>query len=316
MSTQGSPRKVIDWLNVLGVVVPVIFVVGGWTFGTMQPTDSAKIQFLIFALTAVFGFCLSNLIRNFDLAKKFEELSERELSKSSEIELKLDRVIAQSRILEKFTEDHELAAIELYVRWLSANKMLSQSVVEVAQFCEWQRQQIQNLLSARARECRDLEILVDDAVKELTSNTDLLVTIPKEEVTAISFEDTLFWVSDEGQRFLEAHKQVLARGVRITRIFVVKGSEEADLSSVMDEQAGLGIEVYVVELSAVQHLNPGDAVIYDKRLVRSGYDSVETRNNMFKRAKLIARQEVVTAELERAQALKAVAKKWPSNDKI
>lgn len=299
-----------DWISIVGILVPAIFVACGWMFGTLRPDDTSRILLITYASTAIFGFSLSNLIKNHELIRKMDKYMEVDLEYKSENSKKIDKVISDSRVLSSVLDDADLISVEQYARWLSANRALANEVSAVSAFCAWQRAQIQNMLSMKARECRDRELVVDDAVKELTSNTDLLLAVPEREVIAISFEDTPFWKSDEGAKFLEAHKEVIARGVHVTRIFVVKGAEEIDLKSIMDEQTKLGIEVYIVDYNSVQHLSPGDAVLYDKTILRKGYNSIETQNNMFKRARIIATKGVIEAEFERCQALKSMAKRW------
>ena len=307
-----SNERQHDLVNIAGVILPLIFVTAFSIVGLLVDEEGFRVPYIAVLCSVIFGFSLSNLIRNFDLARRFEKFTETETDALSGIETKLDLVVRNSRVLGTLVEENDLESLERFARWLSANRSLSTDVGEISDFCEWQRMQVLSLLSTKARECRDKEVLIDDPVKELNSNTALLASVPQEQVIAVSFEDTPFWLSDEGQRFLEAHKRVIDAGVSITRIFIVQGADEESLAKVMSQQAQLGITVYVVELNLVQGLNPQDVVIYDNKLVRRGFNNAVTQDNMYKQARLIATPEVVLDELDKSRALLAMAKRWES----
>tara|TARA_R110000868_G_scaffold98905_1_gene272356 strand:- start:1918 stop:2871 length:954 start_codon:yes stop_codon:yes gene_type:complete len=305
--------KGIDLVNVAAVILPLLFITGGGLIGLLVTNEGFRLPYISILCAAIFGFSLSNLVRNFDLARRFEKFTSSEHDFIQRVGDKLDLVVRNSRVMANLAEESDLESLERFARWLAANRALKAEVGEISDFCEWQRSQMMNLLSNKTRECRDRELLIDDPVKELNSNTTLLLGIPLRQVVAVSFEDTPFWLSEEGQRFLLAHKQVLDRGVAITRIFIVQGTDETELQKVMGQQVEIGIEVYVVSLSAVEQLKPQDVVIYDNRLVRQGFNNVVTQNNMFKQARIIATPQVVSEELDKTRALIAMAKKWESS---
>lgn len=299
----------IEWLSIVAIFVPLILVTGFSVYSLNQNSDENLIKYISILVAVILGLSLSSLIKSFDVSRRLSRFVTTETEFLETVGSKLDRAIESSKVLTELTNDDDIEALEKFARWLSANRLLSEEVSEISSLCGWQKSQVMNLLSTKARDNRDKEILIDDPVKELNSNTTLLLEVPNTEVVAVSFEDTPFWLNAEGQRFLQSHKTVLDRGVSITRVFITEGSDAESLDQVMKQQAKLGIKVYSVDISIVEALNPEDVVIYDRKLVRKGFNKSDTKNNMFKQARILATAEVVADELERTRAIIALATK-------
>ncbi|MCB1382730.1 MAG: hypothetical protein KDJ73_07325 [Notoacmeibacter sp.] len=104
-------------------------------------------------------------------------------------------------------------------------------------------------------------------------------------VTAASVED--YWNSDWGRHYLDAQREILARGVRISRIFLVSDAGDlAKKSAMMQAQSELGIEVFVLNLEKAKavRIAPRDFLIQDDivgvevRLDGNGIETIETIN--------------------------------------
>jgi hypothetical protein len=311
IENTGKKPAAIDVLNVVGVLVPIAFVFGSWVFTFFNPTQEARVGLIALAATSVFGFSLSNLVRNFDLAKKFEKFVADEKGTEATTQLKIDGVLAQSRILASFVDGEDLSLIEEYARWLSLNRALEREEDAISSLCKWQRDQMRDIISGKIRDCRAGEILVDQPDKEINMNTELLLSVKKgSSVIAVSFEDVPFWESSYGKSLLETQRKVISEGVNITRIFVTTAEDNEKISPIMDAQVKAGIEVYYIDLAKVRQLKPDDVVIYGENLVRRGRQKEEGVDSVLKTATIHSSKSVVTAEIARSEALKAYASRW------
>jgi hypothetical protein len=70
--------------------------------------------------------------------------------------------------------------------------------------------------------------------------------------------DTRWWRQEDGQRFTELSKALIAKGVRVERLWILAKQPSDDLLDLIDEHAQLGIEVFVVR---------SDQVGLDRRLL-------------------------------------------------
>ncbi len=303
-------RIPIDWVNVFAVITPIIIVGGGLFFSYSIDNIDKNIQYISFLASVIFGISFANAIRHILLSKSFLLFSQSQNDFISKVENEIDFNKRSNTILSMISNNSDFDSLEQYAKWLNANRQFGSEIPQLSDLCNWQRSEVNKFLADKAGECKEHELVIDNAVKELVTNTTLLTDVPKKTVIAVSFEDTVFWKSEEGLRFLDAHKSVINKGVEITRIFVIQGGERKDLEIVMNAQCGIGINVYEVEYSKVKILKPQDCVIYDNVLVRRGYNNANLQNDLFKMAKLLATPSVIISELDKAQALIAVSKKW------
>jgi uncharacterized protein DUF6879 len=103
--------------------------------------------------------------------------------------------------------------------------------------------------------------------RELWFNRDLL-RISRHRVRAIAYEDQPFWEAPEGRAFLEANREIVKAGRRLTRIFVFASPiNQTDIDQ-MKSQASLGIEVRVLPPPYVHDDDKLDFVVYDDDAVR------------------------------------------------
>jgi hypothetical protein len=103
--------------------------------------------------------------------------------------------------------------------------------------------------------------------RELWFNRDLL-RICRQRLRAIAYEDQPFWEAPEGKAFLEANREIVRSGKRLTRIFVFDSAvRDADVEQ-MKSQASLGIEVRVLPPPYVHDDDKLDFVLYDDIAVR------------------------------------------------
>jgi hypothetical protein len=295
------------YVSMFATVVPFAFAVAGfvWVFGSPEAaaTMESRVQFIALVCSALVGFSLANLMRNIDIQKKVTEHVERQTEILSGVRKALVSIEHDAAISKHLSSDNMLASVRDYSIALSKLDSVGKRYPFVHEFCSWKMQQFSERVTEAIKDAADEFILIDDPVRELTSSIELLRAVPKQSVVAVSFEDLPFWTSLEGERFLEAHKSVIENGVKVTRIFVLKSSEESEMANVMHKQVNAGIVVYKVAEQSVLPLRPADIVIYDDVLVRRGYNEAFTQNNMFKRAQLVMSASVIQAEKTRVSAI-------------
>jgi len=54
-----------------------------------------------------------------------------------------------------------------------------------------------------------------------------------------------FWKSAVGIKYLQTNREVIAKGVKITRIFILKDDEIARLKEVIDDNINAGVNVFI-----------------------------------------------------------------------
>jgi hypothetical protein len=101
---------------------------------------------------------------------------------------------------------------------------------------------------------------------------------------AISYQEEDWWLSSYGELYLDQHKEPLARGVSIQRIFIARGYPGEPiferLRPIMDRQAQMGIDVWFVyeEQVAVSYLTfTQDVILYDRTILRTSPTATPTR---------------------------------------
>jgi hypothetical protein len=103
------------------------------------------------------------------------------------------------------------------------------------------------------------------------------VTIDATSLTTVDaggarFTDDGLWVSDLGQRYLEAQRDAIRRGVRVRRVFIVDQPDLAKDSGLLAEcsrQKEIGIEVRILDPSSNPRLRKSslfDFVLFDKEI--------------------------------------------------
>jgi hypothetical protein len=311
---QKNEQNATDWLNLVSVSVPALFVVGGWVWAFSHPELEARVALTALAVTSIFGITLGNAIKNFDLSKKFEKFTSYEREMDEKIQIKMDGIISHSRILTSFADSDDLLHMEEYARWLEYNRSLAREVPSISSLCDWQRKQTRTVIRSRLQDCRNGELFIDVSAKELVSNKELLQSVQTGPIYAVSFEDTEFWNSSYGKTFLEAQKSAINREgrdkIEITRVFVTTAKDTNEISPIMNAQKEAGIKVFHVDFNKVKHLNPQDVVIYGENLVRRGYSDNSGGNSFSKSARLFSSKTVVAEEIERAVALIELAEEW------
>ena len=294
------------------LIVPIIFAVAGMV-AIFYDADS-RIFIIGMGVSLIFGFTLSSLARLIESSEKSARESDENSRLLSEISEKLNEINAQSTISQSLTDERLLSNTNWLLDGVSRTSDISSRYPAIAPFCEWKISQIESMVRDLVRQAEDGRVVIDDPARELTSSIELLRSASSREVLAISYEDTPFWGSNEGKRFLEEHRSAIARNVVITRIFIVDSDDENDLIPIMNAQHELGVIVYKVSAIHVRDLNPSDVVIYDGSLVRMGYNEDYTQSNMFKAAQLIVSPEIIRKQIQIFEALKARAELHIGND--
>lgn len=142
-------------------------------------------------------------------------------------------------------------------------------------------------------------------------NNDLLIDLTQcahQSIDATSsFVDLAFWETATAKYYLDLQREAIQqRGVKVRRLFVVKGPEELDenLDRILEPQRAAGIEVGVVILSQLpSHIRVGetlDVVIFDGELYFEITTDVQQLNP---NAKLDAREERVARRKARFDSL-------------
>ncbi len=178
----------------------------------------------------------------------------------------------------------------------------------IKEMVDWKKGRVRESIRATLNELRETSIVIDDPVRELTSNADLLLAVPEERVFAVSYEDVEFWLSDEGEEFLEVNRQVIQRGIEIIRVFVGREEVLFELGSIMARNVEIGASVFALDIKNASGLSPQDFVIYDSKLVRYGYNPNNTLESKFKHASIIIDPGKVKDALGKAEALRRRAR--------
>lgn len=177
---------------------------------------------------------------------------------------------------------------------------------------EWKERRIITYAMGQLEKLATGTVEIDDIDRELITNSQFLLTLAKDRVRAISFQDEAFWDSPEGKSFLEAHVNAVARGLRITRIFVLTGTPTAPTVATIRKQVDLGVEVFVYQASTIDLTQIEDFVIYDSAFVRLGLlpqigpfeSDRQTNPGLSKFAKLTNNQDEVQRYEYRFEALR------------
>jgi len=287
--------------QIVTLVLPLVFAVVGMVAIYYDP--SSRLFIVGLGVSLIFGFTLSTLARILEAKEKSDELGEY-------LELmsrKIDEVKAHSAVARSLTDQRLASNTNGLLDGVSLTSEIAQRFPAIAPFCDWKISQIEDAVRELVKQAEDGKVVIDDPARELTSSIELLRSASSEEVLAISYEDTPFWTSNEGKRFLDEHERAISRKVSITRIFIVESEDEKDLLPVIEAQHKLGVRVFKVAANDVRDLNPSDVVIYDGKLVRMGYNQDYTQSNKFKAAQLVVSPEIIRRQVQTFSALKARA---------
>jgi hypothetical protein len=291
-------------LTLFSVVFPVaLAIAGGVGVYVVNNTPDARLIFIGTLISSVVGLALSILVRIIDSNKRtIESLQEHNRVLSSLVETTTS-LKSVHNIISEHVPENLLRSIKDYSTTISTLANLSLKYPFVSEFCKWKIQQFNDRILETIKEASQESIIIDDPIRELTSSVELLRTVPKKQIMAVSFEDLPFWTSTEGEGFLLAHSEAMKKNIDITRIFILNKSEISAMTDVMQKQANLGIKVYKVFEDKVSHLRPADIVIYDDVLVRRGYDEIYSRNDKFKQASLVMDEQLIRSEKVRIEAI-------------
>jgi hypothetical protein len=150
------------------------------------------------------------------------------------------------------------------------------------------------------------EISIDDTSRELTTNKDFLLKLPRKEVCAVSYQDEMFWDAPEGADFLKAHREVILHGRAIHRIFMLNKDGASSQRETIRKQMEVGVKCYIVlEESILPHYHE-DFVLYDNKYVRFARLSSESQvAPLYKIATLTMESSRVTEYVEKWNYLRS-----------
>jgi hypothetical protein len=159
----------------------------------------------------------------------------------------LFRVAERSQARERYTRllegiedypdllDLSFDALDASVRTLD-NAKIPQLKREVFNVLHYATSQLQELAQGRLRRPGSDNTLVHDQFQHATTT-----------VRGTTDEgDTIWWGTEDGKRFLETNTELIERGVRIERIWILAGPPSQDLIKIFDHHHTLGVEVFVV----------------------------------------------------------------------
>jgi hypothetical protein len=236
-------------------------------------------------LQAISGFC--GLMIGFQAQYFFQNLhsESRIQSVQDDLDTLKDVVKQQGDTTRSTVELHErigriqdsLRTEQQFERLASFNDLLrdidrqkSEVTAALAEHISWKERRIITSAMGQLEKLSTGTIEIDDSDRELITNSEFLLSLAKERVRAVSFQDEAFWSSPEGEHFLEAHQSAKASGIKISRVFVLTGTPSAPTVQTIQKQLQQGLDVYVhiateAELSLMQ-----DFVIYDANFIRLG----------------------------------------------
>ena len=296
---SSNPKESDEFIPRLFVIIPTLVTLGlATTVWLAKFTDSQRVQGVWTLVGVVLGLAIAILYRHFEL---FKNLGETRTLLGRAIESN-NLVIRLNQRMAKI--ESSLMSNEQYERLCLLNDAMGAIAgtrLKLATFSDlirWKEERIFGQWHTALADLSNGIIEIDDTKKELLTNEIFLRTIPRQMVRAVSFEDEEFWNSREGASFLEAHLAVTrAKGVRITRIFIIDENEEK-YRTTFQQQRAHGINVRYVPRSHTAGLHPEDFVIYDDSAVRIGFRPNEEAERRGKLINKFARVTVRAREIE------------------
>ena len=147
------------------------------------------------------------------------------------------------------------------------------------------------------------QINVRSESRELTTNQEFLLSLPRRLVKAVSFQDEEFWEQPQGKTFLDAHRLAVSNKISIERIFILKKSVVESQRVVITKQMEMGIDCRIVIQESLKEEDLEDFVVYDDEYVRYAKLVQDTGSNTLKRATLSAQSDTVRRYVQKFEAL-------------
>jgi hypothetical protein len=158
---------------------------------------------------------------------------------------------------------------------------------------EWLLRQVQQIVTSYLRTKEEgfelFKIRANDAIIECHSvlhgmANGYLVALPrspysygakglnsaKKSAKAVAIADFSYWRSTYAQPYLQANKNAIERGVKITRVFIADKKTLEDISDIAQVQKDMGIEVYAATLGEIPSRFVEDTLIIDERVFARG----------------------------------------------
>jgi hypothetical protein len=100
----------------------------------------------------------------------------------------------------------------------------------------------------------------------------LVIPYAKENVKAVSYADfEKWWRSESGRKYLQKNQNLISRGIKITRIFIVPESKIESFHDIVETQQQVGVDVLLAfEENLEPHLLDSYAMVDDRIVSRSG----------------------------------------------
>lgn len=289
------------------IAIPIIVAVALALFELIDVTDRVRIQGTWILVGICLGLIITILYRHYELFRTIGETRQavNNAISSSDVVIRLNQRMAKIEYSLKTDDQFKRLCSLNDAMGEIASVRLDHSVL--SDLIRWKEERI---FSHWQRELANLSlgiIEIDDASKELNTNEFFLRTLPEHKVRAVSFQDEVFWNSNEGQSFLDAHSDVVRqKGIKIVRIFIID-DELTKYAVTFEQQQTHDVEVRYVRRTSVVDLSPEDFVIYDERAVRIGYPATgaEAADRVLinKYARLTTQRETVDSYDETFEAL-------------
>lgn len=109
-------------------------------------------------------------------------------------------------------------------------------------------------------------------MKNNLSISSLLIPYAKNNVKAVSYADfEKWWRSESGRKYLQENQNLISRGIKITRIFIVPESKIESFHDIVETQQQIGVDVLLAfEESLAPDLLDSYAMVDDRIVSRSG----------------------------------------------
>jgi hypothetical protein len=100
----------------------------------------------------------------------------------------------------------------------------------------------------------------------------LVIPYAKENVKAVSYADfEKWWRSESSRKYLQKNQNLISRGIKITRIFIVPESKIESFHDIVETQQQVGVDVLLAfEENLEPHLLDSYAMVDDRIVSRSG----------------------------------------------